>query len=217
MASSAPPTLIHASNRVTGDAGRTRALIDAAYELLDEGGLEGLTIRAVLAKAGLARRAFYERFNGKDDLVLAVFDESLRSAAVHFRKMTVDCMTPLEALQIIVNGIVLGQLGYSAESGNLRSAALSREHMRLAEARPEELQSALRPLLDLISGLVEQGIAEGTLRRSDPALQARMIYNLVSTTVHTLLLSEEGVDPDRTRREDMATALWEFCRRAIVA
>ena len=47
-------------------------LIDAAYAVLEEGGLDSLTVRAVLQRTGLARRAFYDRFSGKDDLVLAV-------------------------------------------------------------------------------------------------------------------------------------------------
>ena len=49
---------------------RKQSIVEAAYALLDEEGLEGLTIRAMLKRTGLARRAFYERFAGKDDLVL---------------------------------------------------------------------------------------------------------------------------------------------------
>src|SRR3974390_2827646 len=46
---------------------RSRRIVEAAYDLLNEAGLDGLTIRAVLEKTGLSRRAFYERFAGKDD------------------------------------------------------------------------------------------------------------------------------------------------------
>ena len=56
---------------------RKQSIIAAANDLLEEVGLDGLTIRAILKRTGLARRAFYERFAGKDDLVLAVFDTTL--------------------------------------------------------------------------------------------------------------------------------------------
>lgn len=197
---------------------RTRRLIAAAHELLDEAGLEGLTIRAVLARTGLARRAFYERFQGKDDLVLAVFDTTLRSAARAFRAMTADAAGPAEALEGVVRGIVVGQaeLGHMPLAGaHLRSAALSREHLRLAQQRPAELKAALEPLLDLMAGYIAQGMAAGAFRKADPSLQARLIYNLVSTTVHTLLLEEEGRAPDRAEREALAEAIWSFCLRAI--
>jgi AcrR family transcriptional regulator len=204
-----------------GENDRTRLLIDAAYDLLDEAGLEGLTIRAVLSRTGLARRAFYERFQGKDDLVLAVFDSSLRSAALQFGEMTRHEASPTEALRLIVSSIVVGQLGHG-ENGrmkggaHLRSAALSREHLRLAQSRPAELQAALQPLLDLMAGQVAAGIEKGEFRAAEPHLQARLIYNLVSTTVHTVLLQEEGGAPDLAERETLAVAIWDFCRRAIV-
>src|SRR6185437_5015781 len=72
-----------------GDASpdRARLLISAAYDLLESEGLEGLTIRAVLKRTGLARRAFYERFAGKDDLVLAVFEQTIGLAASHYQKL----------------------------------------------------------------------------------------------------------------------------------
>ena len=201
-----------------GERGRTGALLDAAYDLLDEQGLEGLTIRAVLSRTGLARRAFYERFQGKDDLVLAVFDSSLREAARQFREMTEKCPSPVEALRMIVHSIVVGQLGYEGSSGHRRSAALSREHLRLAQTRPADLQSAVAPLVDLIAEHVCEGIRQGLFRRADPQLHARLIYNLVSTTVHTLLLQEEeGAAASLEDREALAQTIWEFCRRAIDA
>lgn len=198
-------------------ADRSLLLIRAAYDLLDEAGLEGLTIRAVLARAGLARRAFYDRFQGKDDLVLAVFDSSLRAAALQFREITARCAGPVEALRAIVTGIVVGQLGQDRIGANRRGAALSREHLRLAQTRPSELNSALEPLLDVIAGQVAEGVGQGLFRAVDPQLQARLIYNLVSTTVHTALLAEEGGAADPAEREGLAQDLWEFCRRAIIA
>ena len=200
---------------------RTLMLVDAAYQLLEADGLEGLTIRAVLKRTGLARRAFYERFAGKDDLVLAVFEQTLREAARYFRGEAQAQGDPEEQLRGIVDGIVLGLQSIQDNRGDVtsdkRSAALSREHLRLAEARPAELQAALSPLLDLIAEIVARGIEVGRFRPCDPAVQAALIYNLVSTTVHTELLTYENAQPDRQRREKLAGEIWEFCRRAVSA
>lgn len=202
------------------ESDRTAKLIAAAYDLLEQDGLEGLTIRAVLSRTGLARRAFYDRFGGKDDLVLAVFEQTLRQAAGYFQRLADEAATAVDALREIVNGIVMGRLsftGASAETGDRRSAALAQEHLRLAESHPAELQAALSPLLDLIAQHIERGIAAGELRPCDPALAARLVYNLVSTTVHTQLLSEQGLNPDPDRRKQLAAEIWEFCRRALIA
>ena len=197
---------------------RARRIITAANGLLEENGLEGLTIRAVLARTGLARRAFYESFAGKDDLVLAVFERTLQGAANQFRCQTSGLADALERIRTIVTGIILGRFSIDSVSdgSDRRSAALSREHLRLAEARPRELDAALRPLLELIAEQVAEGVRTGQLRHADPALQAALIYNLVATTTHTELLTHEG-PIERERRTQLADHMWEFCRRAIIA
>lgn len=207
---------------------RARKIVEAAYELLDEGGLEGLTIRAVLARTGLARRAFYENFSGKDDLVLAVFEQTIRLAANYYRLEATHLSRPLERLRLIVTSIGLGASGIAELDqagptgaahayGQRRNAALSREHLRLADTHPRELQAALAPLLVLIAEQLREGVALGEVRDCEPDLTAKLIYNLVSTTTHAELLAEETGRRNPDRRLLLASELWEFCRRAVVA
>lgn len=198
---------------------RSRRIVEAAYDLVDEEGLEGLTIRAVLEKTGLARRAFYERFAGKDDLMLAVFEQTVRLAASHYREQVAALADPMARLNLIVTCLVLGQSNLQDASGrsNRRGAAMSREHLRLAESRPDELQAALNPLITLIAEQLSSGMKVGLVRDVAPQRLAALVYNLVSTTVHTELLAQEGSRPDRGRQVQLATDIWEFCRRAIAA
>lgn len=50
------------------------ALIEAALEIIDQDGPQGLTIRKVAQRAGVSHAAPYRHFAGKDDLVLAVVE-----------------------------------------------------------------------------------------------------------------------------------------------
>jgi len=196
---------------------RSRRIVDAAYELLESEGLDGLTIRAVLTRSGLARRAFYERFAGKDDLLLAVFEQGIRMATRHFEAQIAEVGEPLERLRLIVHGIVLGSGGQAAGASNRRGAAMSREHLRLAEARPADLQAAIRPLIALIEQQLAAGMQAGVVRQAEPQRLAMLVYNLVATTVHTELLAQEAAQPDMSQRARLAEDLWTFCQRAIVA
>lgn len=199
---------------------RSRRIVDAASELLEEEGLEGLTIRAVLARTGLARRAFYERFAGKDDLVLAVFEQTLRLATSRYDMEVRALPDPIERLKLIVTSIVLGRIGVEGADvarGNRRGVAMSREHLRLAESRPDDLQTALSPFLDLIARQLSDGMEAGLVRRVAPQRLATLVYNMVATTVHTQLLAEEASEPDPAHRAELAADIWEFCRRAIAA
>jgi len=216
----ASPELVPAARPRMDSAERTRLLIAAAYDLLAEDGLDGLTIRAVLQRTGLARRAFYESFAGKDELVLAVFEETLQLAARHFTRLTAAMGDALERVGFIVTSIVLRR-GYDPDDSQTphdrRAAALSREHIRLAESHPAQLQAALQPLMGVIAQAMAEGMAAGIIRRADPDLMASLVYNLVATTVHTELIATEGLSGDADRHERMAAEIWEFCRRAISA
>lgn len=189
--------------------------VAAADALLAEKGLEGLTIRAVLERTALARRAFYSRFAGKDDLVLAVFSATLRGAAEHFADHGRTLADPLERLRYIIMRMVMGRLA-EGEGSERRSAALSREHLRLGESRPEELQQALRPLLVEIARQLADGMEAGQVRRTDPDRLAELVYNLVSTTAHAVQLGRDGASRDTESRRQLAEDVWDFCRRALV-
>jgi AcrR family transcriptional regulator len=194
-------------------------IVGAAYQLLNECGLDGLTVQAVLKKTGLNRRTFYERFSGKDDLVLAVFERSLLAVEAECRAQIENMRSPLERLKFIVTYLVVAQPadGRGLANNIRRNAALCREHMRLAEARPNELRAALRPLTTLLSEQLVAGIACGEVRNSAPERLANLVYNLVSTTVHAEVLAYEAGTPDWTHRTQLAEDLWEFCRGAISA
>ena len=198
---------------------RSRSIVAGAYALLDKEGLEGLTIRAVLDKTGLSRRAFYERFAGKDDLMLAVFEHTVRLAADHYRAQVATLTDPLARMELIVTCIVLGQSTLKEGGGNTsrRGAAMSQEHLRLAQTRPDDLQAALDPLIALIAEQLSHGMEIGSVRICAPQRLATFVYNLVATTVHTELLAQEARVRDRTRRLQLAADLWEFCRGAIAA
>jgi hypothetical protein len=126
----------------------------------------------------------------------------------------------MERLRLIVTCVVLGQStleGVEKQNSNRRGAAMSREHLRLAESRPADLQAALSPLIALIAQQLASGMKLGMVRSDDAQRLAMLVYNLVSTTVHTELLTHENAQPDRSHRIQLATDIWEFCRRAIAA
>ncbi len=199
---------------------RSRRIVEAAYDLLDEEGLDGLTIRAVLKKTGLSRRAFYERFEGKDDLLLAVFEQTIRMAVSRYAEEFRTLPDPMERLKLIATSIVLGESAFKEGNVHIRrvGAALSREHLRLAESRPDDLQAALSPLIEFIAQRISDGMEVGLVRSDLPPQRlAVFVYNLVSTTAHTEFLSHETAPPDRIRRVQLSADIWEFCRRAIAA
>lgn len=62
-------------------AGRRRRLLAAGLHVLGEQGWQGATVRAICARARLTPRYFYESFDDREALLLAVFDELAADAA----------------------------------------------------------------------------------------------------------------------------------------
>ena len=195
---------------------RSRKLVQAAGELIAAGGFEGLTLRALLDRTGLSRRAFYERFDGMDDLILAVFEQTMRDGAAKFRADLAPIADPLERLRFLIETMV----ATSRSDVSVRlMVALSREHLRLAEARPEDLERALEPLTTVIAEQLALGMECGVVRKADPLQLATLVHSLVATTIHASVLSPRAraASGGAERADGSAAAVWEFCLRAVRA
>jgi AcrR family transcriptional regulator len=189
---------------------QSRRIVAAAREIVGESGLDGLTVQKVLARTGLSLRAFYQRFAGKDDLLVAVFEETMRDAAATFTAEVAAVVDPVDKLRQLVRGIFTRGI---ADEVLKHSVPLSREHMRLAEARPAELRYALEPLTVLLADHLAAGMDAGVVRRADARRLAVLVMNLVSAQIHAVVLGTAAErDVERSGAE-----LWEFCWRAVGA
>src|SRR5215469_9748263 len=59
---------------------RAQRFLDAAFELMDEKGTTDFTIQEVIDRSKQSLRGFYQYFDGKDELLLALFEESVRES-----------------------------------------------------------------------------------------------------------------------------------------
>src|SRR5260370_23584320 len=74
------------------------ALLDAARDLLADGGMAALTFAALAERAGLARSSVYEYFKSRADVVEALSVEAFPAAVAHI--MVVLLAQPTPARQI---------------------------------------------------------------------------------------------------------------------
>jgi AcrR family transcriptional regulator len=62
---------------------RREALIDATHKLVERDGLDGATVEAICAQAGVSTRTFFNYFESKDDAVLGIEPWSLDPAVAN--------------------------------------------------------------------------------------------------------------------------------------
>src|SRR3954468_7708254 len=79
---------------------RVQRFLDAALELMNSSSGKDFTVQEVVERSGQSLRSFYQYFAGKYELLLALFEESVRSTAEHLGDAIADERDPLERLRI---------------------------------------------------------------------------------------------------------------------
>jgi hypothetical protein len=84
------------------------------------------------------------------------------------------------------------------------AGVLVREHRRLAEDHPDELDAALRPLVDRLRSELASGVRAGELEDVEPRRAAETVFALVLASIHEVTLG-------RAEPRERAACLWRFC------
>ena len=197
------------------DSARTRAehrvqrFIDAAVELMNEG--REFTVQEVVERSGQSLRSFYQFFDGKHELLLALFEDSVRTTAELLRDRVAREDDPLERLHLFVTEYYAlcrpVQKGRSAKT-KVPAPVLADFAQRLLTEHPKEAAQAFTPLVSLLREVLDDaggaGALRGDLRHDHVAgiiLQAIM-FNTFSSTI-------SGA-PVRSADDEAAEGLWEL-------
>ena len=197
---------VGARDVVVADDVAARA-VEAARELVWEAGGPGFTVAQVVARAGTSLKSFYRCFAGKDELLVAMFAQDARRGAEALEAMMAVEPEPLARLQVAVTGLfrflsVDGRLPYAA--------TLVREHLRLAESRPDQLRHVLDPFVAVFERAVAGAQAAGAARPGDARRDARILFHVVVSHVHAIVCHQIDDPPGA-----VAEQLWAFCHAAL--
>jgi AcrR family transcriptional regulator len=201
------------------DAARSRAeeriqrFVDAAFELVDEKGSTDFTVQDLLERSKQSLRGFYEYFGSKDELVLALFEETVREAGEDIRLAVAGEDDPIARLRAFV--VTLHEWCDPVEEPRKRGAhtrrPISELSMQLAANHADRFRAALIPVTHMLRDLVDEAANAGLIHVDD----RRAATALVQQTVMYSWFGNRLVEKPE-RRVD-AEATWECCRRALVA
>src|ERR1700686_3451704 len=78
---------------------RVQRFLDAAFELIDEKGTTDFTIQEVIDRSKQSLRGFYQYFDGKDELLLALFEDSILESSIDLGEAVESESEPLACLR----------------------------------------------------------------------------------------------------------------------
>jgi AcrR family transcriptional regulator len=149
-----------------------RDLIAAAGRLMRRLDPDEMTMQSIAAEARVSVRVLYRHFEGKNDLLIALIEESQIVLARLLHERTADVDDALERL---------GEALYFASDPRHHSdpqynRALARFTAQTWVSDPDRVGSAHRPVFVVISRLVADAVEAGQLEAGDPDIAASNIY-----------------------------------------
>src|SRR4051795_655005 len=170
VARSLDPARVRAEKRV-------QRFLDAALELMTMSPDKEFTVQEVVERSGQSLRSFYQYFAGKHELLLALFEESVRSTAEHLREVTAGESDATERLHRFATEYYLICRPAKGKPAKTRpTPAMAEFAQQLLTSHPDEASRAFGPLVDLLTELLEGAAAVDAIR---PGLQYGRIAGVV--------------------------------------
>jgi AcrR family transcriptional regulator len=165
------------------DAGHGRDfaldIVNAAWSLVERDEILDFTVRQVIDRAGVALKTFYRYFGNKDELLLAMFKESMGRATERFLEVWND--DPVDRLRYMVTTPIV--MDFDSRTERV-TRWRGRERQRLLEFFPDAMEAVYEPYRAAISGAIVAVCEAGRGRCRAPDVDAKLILHLVQEMAH---------------------------------
>ncbi|GAB3484427.1 TetR family transcriptional regulator [Nocardiopsis coralliicola] len=164
----------HAAGRVR-DAVRTRAeILRVATEEFAAQGLAGARVDRIAERTRTTKRMIYYYFGGKEGLYTAVLERAYAGIRSREQELDVSGMPPLAALRHLAETTYDHHV---AHPDFIRLVSIENTHRAEHLTASPALSDQRMPVVDLISGILAKGWAEGTVRTDLDALDVHLLIS----------------------------------------
>jgi AcrR family transcriptional regulator len=185
---------------------RKREILQGAARLFDRVGYHGVNMAMIAESAGLKKPTLYHYISGKDEILFMLhelFIGTLRRNTDARLQQGADTMQVLYGVVEDTFSLIHDYPGY------LRAFV---EHFRELSAKQRgEIVVKRDAYVALIIGVIEQGMAEGTIRKADPRLVAHSVFGVCNWAYQWYRPSKDPAP------EIIATKCWDIIRRGLAA
>jgi AcrR family transcriptional regulator len=166
---------------------RRAEILDRSLALFSERGYSETTVRMIAEAVGMSQGLLYRYFPSKDDLLLALFEQSMRDVRASFASADTGT-TPDEKIEQLIRS------AFAIVQANLRFWKLS-YGVRMQTAVLAGLGEALRGWTATIRQTLEAYLSEAGV--ADPATEARILFALIDGACQHYVLEPETYPLDQ--------------------
>ena len=167
-------------------ADKRDALLRAAIETFAARGYFNAQVADVARTAGVAAGTVYLYFRGKDDLLISIFDRTMKEAIAAGRDSIAALQDPLDQLRTIA------RLHLDRMSRDRDLAVVFQVELRQSTKFMERFSAThLRAYLGIIRDVIARGQAAGVFRRDlNPTLAAKLLFGMLDEMATNWILSK---------------------------
>lgn len=143
---------------------RGQAIVSAAAQLIRRSGGDALTMHNVAHEVGLSLRALYQHFAGKDDLLVALIEDSQIVFARLLEWQAEGWADPLDKLGAALTFATDAR----QHTDHDYNVAMTRFVAEASVSTPEQVSRAREPVVEVLARLIADAMAAGELAPGDP-------------------------------------------------
>ncbi|MGL6201630.1 MAG: TetR/AcrR family transcriptional regulator [Lachnospiraceae bacterium] len=159
---------------------RRHEIKNAALQIFKDKGFQKTSMREISEVVGMGKSTLYDFFASKDEIIVFAYEEAMRTVIESAKEIVVSEPSLEQCLRIIMRN----NLAYTEENKNL-IGWLNTEASYLGETYQKRLHEVRYSYQDIIQSVVEKGIADGLIRKTDPALATRLLINSILSVAYT--------------------------------
>ncbi|GIO27761.1 TetR/AcrR family transcriptional regulator [Ornithinibacillus bavariensis] len=165
-------------------------IIDAAVDVIAENGYHGSQVSKIAKKAGVADGTIYLYFKNKEDILVSVFEEKMGQFIEQIASATSQRETASDKLLTLI------QMHFRQLAANHHLAIVTQLELRQSNLTlRHQINSILKPYLDVIDGIIKEGIEQKIFRNDmNKQLMRQMIFGTLDETVTNWVMNEEKYD-----------------------
>jgi len=186
---------------------RSSRFLATALELVEESGRADFTIQTLIDRSNLSLRAFYQHFAGKEELLLALYENVTGQFTEGIRQEVAAADGPLEQLEAFCRGF----LSRAESSQAIGGRVMTIYNLSLEIERPADFAKIWEPHQKLLTKILTACSRAGLIRKDLTPAQLTTLLNSTLTALAQIGVFHLGVKGSKLSEEQ----LWAWCRQAV--
>ena len=165
-------------------------IIEAAVKVIAENGYHASQVSKIAKTAGVADGTIYLYFRNKEDILVSVFEEKMGQFIEKIAKATSEQADPNTKLKTLI------QMHFQQLEDNHHLAVVTQLELRQSNYSLRlQINKVLKPYLNIIDGIIEEGIEKKVYRDDiNTALLRQMIFGTLDEVVTNWVMKERKYD-----------------------